>query len=129
MVEKGKNIQFGSGSIPKVHMNFSASSVNSVAGNVEGDFIIDVSAEKRNIAEAAVEIQQLLEQLSQVKPSDSLSGRMRIAAGVIAHIERKPTLKKRVLDSLKAGGVSVLEQSLNHPAASFVIAALEEYEK
>jgi hypothetical protein len=31
------------------------------------------------------------------------------------------------LSALKAGGVSAFEQLLNHPAASFVIGALEDW--
>ena len=46
----------------------------------------------------------------------------------IEQIESNPALMNRVIGALKAGGVSGFEQLLNHPAASFVIGALEEWQ-
>jgi hypothetical protein len=47
---------------------------------------------------------------------------------VIEQIESNPALIKRVLGALNTGGVSAFEQVLNHPAASLVIGALEEWQ-
>jgi tetratricopeptide (TPR) repeat protein len=85
-------------------------------------------AEQQNLAEAAAEIQQLLEQLEQSYPANTTTGTMQIATETISQIDRNPTLKARILNALKAGGVAAFEQFLNHPAASFVIAALEEWQ-
>ena len=54
---------------------------------------------------------------------------MQIAAETIKSIENNPTLAERVISALKAGGVQAIGQLLNHPAASFVIGALEDWEK
>ncbi|MBD2411260.1 hypothetical protein FACHB389_16350 [Nostoc calcicola FACHB-389] len=98
---------------------------------IEGDYIQGnyYAAEKQNLVEAAIEIQQLLKQLEQTYPSDTTTGKMTIATEAIKHIEDDPTLMKRVLSAVKAGGTQALEQFLNHPAASFVIAALEDWQK
>ncbi len=55
--------------------------------------------------------------------------RFAIATLAIKRIENDPTIKERVLSALKAGGVEALAQLLNHPAASFVIGALEDWQK
>ena len=81
---------------------------------------------KQNLTEAAQEIQQLLEQLSQTYPISTKAEQMVVATEAIKRIEGNPTLMKRILDALKAGGISALAQLLNHPATSFVIAALED---
>jgi hypothetical protein len=94
---------------------------------VEGNYYNN-SAEKSNLAETANEIQQLLEQLSQTNPTNTMTGKMKIAGEVIEQIESNPALMKRVLGALKTGGVSAFEQVLNHPAASLVINALEEWQ-
>ncbi|MEH2447944.1 MAG: hypothetical protein V7K18_19870 [Nostoc sp.] len=52
-----------------------------------------------------------------------------IATEAISQMESNPTLFARILSALQAGGVSAFEQFLNHPAASFVIGALEDWEK
>lgn len=85
--------------------------------------------QRQTVAEAATEIQQLLEQLSKNYSTETVSGRMQLATEAITRIESDSTLMQRVLSALHAGGVSALEQLLNHPAASFVIAALEDWQK
>ncbi len=99
-----------------------------IQGNAKIAGILN-EAEQRNLAEAAAEIQQLLEQLDKSYPSDTMSGRMQIATEAVSQIENNPAFKTRVLSALKAGGVSAFEQFLNHPAASFVIGALEDWQK
>ncbi|MEC4813628.1 MAG: hypothetical protein SAK29_10220 [Scytonema sp. PMC 1069.18] len=51
------------------------------------------------------------------------------ATQVIERIESDRALSQRVLSALKAGGTEALAQLLNHPAASFVIGALEDWQK
>ena len=85
------------------------------------------SEQRQTLAETAAEIQQLLDQLSYSYPTSTHAEQMMIAAKAIKQIEDNPSLMKRILKALKAGGVSALEQFLNHPAASFVIVALENW--
>jgi hypothetical protein len=116
----GRNIKMGSGDYREI-------SVNDQGSYVEGDYYNN-SADKQNLAEAANEIQQLLEQLSKTNSTNTMTGKMKIAGEAIEQIESDPALMNRVLGALKAGGVSAFEQLLNHPAASFVIGALEEWQ-
>lgn len=85
--------------------------------------------QQQNLTEAAAEIQQLLEQLSQTYSTDTVSGRMQVATETVSRIEGNANLTQRVISAIQAGGISALEQLLNHPAASFVIAALEDWQK
>lgn len=101
-------------------------------GEIKGEAKVAGSiyeAEQQNLAEAAAQIQALLEQLSKTYPADTTTGKMKLATEVIERIESNPTLMERILSALKAGGVSALEQALNHPAASFVIGALEDWQQ
>lgn len=86
-------------------------------------------AEQQNLAEAATQIQQLLEQLEKSYPTTTTVGKMAIATEVIKQIEANPTLTVRVLSAISAGGVSALEAFLNHPAASFVMGALQDWQE
>ncbi len=85
-------------------------------------------AEQRNLAETAAEIQQLLEQLDKSYSTDTTAGKMTIATEAIKQIESNPTLMKRILSAAKAGSISALESAINHPAASFVIGAIEDWQ-
>lgn len=121
MTSKG-NIKIQTGDYRETTINDQGS-----YAEVKGNYYNN-SAEKQNLAEAANEIQQLLEQLSQNNSTNTITGKMKIAGEVIEQIETNPALMNRVFASLKAGGVSAFEQALNHPAASFVIGALEEWQ-
>ena len=86
-------------------------------------------SEQQNLAEAARDIQELLEQLEKTYPSETTMDRMKIATEVITHIDNHPTKAQKIFSAIKAGGVAAVEQLLNHPASSFVIAALNDWQK
>ncbi|MGK7919030.1 MAG: pentapeptide repeat-containing protein [Trichodesmium sp.] len=86
-------------------------------------------SQEQNLAQAAKDIQELLEQLDETYPSDTTTGKMKIATEVITQIDNNSTKAERIFSAIKAGGVSAVEQLLNHPASSFVIAALEDWQK
>ena len=49
-----------------------------------------------------------------------------IAGEAIDQIEQNPSLTQRLLSAAKAGSLAAIESMLNHPAASFVIAVIED---
>ncbi|MBW4512934.1 MAG: CHAT domain-containing protein [Scytonematopsis contorta HA4267-MV1] len=97
--------------------------------NVQFTQNINAAEPQKNLAEAAKEIQQLLEQLSKTYPTVTMSDKMKLAAEATQQIEQNPTLMQKIISALKACSTAALEQSLNHPAASFVIAAFEDLQK
>ncbi|NEP21759.1 MAG: hypothetical protein F6J94_16270 [Moorea sp. SIO1F2] len=96
---------------------------------IEGDYYNNNPEQKQNLAKAAAQIQELLETLDKTYPTDTTTGKMKVAAAAVEQIDTNPALSNRVLSALKAGGVSAFEQLLNHPAASFVIGALEDWQQ
>ena len=83
-------------------------------------------AEQQNLAQAAAEIQDLLEQLEKSYPTETTADKMGLAAEAITQVENNPTLKGKIVRAVKAGSMAAMEKLLNHPAASFVAAALRE---
>ena len=81
------------------------------------------------VKQTALEVQNLLVQLSVDKPLETKSQQMTIAAKAVEVIEAKPELKQRVISALKAGGVAAFETVLDHPALSFFIAAIEDWQE
>ena len=51
---------------------------------------------------------------------------MAIAVEAMDVIEQDSSLTQRLLSAAKAGSLAAIESMLNHPAASFVIAAIED---
>ena len=54
---------------------------------------------------------------------------MDAAKDVVKQIESNTPLADRVLSALRAGGTQALKQTLNHPAATFVLALLDDWQK
>jgi hypothetical protein len=84
--------------------------------------------QKQSLEEAATEIQELLELLSKTYPTTTYAEQITVAAKAIEQIENNSSLMDRILSALRAGGVEAFEQFLNHPASSFVIAALKDWQ-
>jgi hypothetical protein len=99
-------------------------------GTVQGDAVAgNKLISSQNLAAAAQEIQNLIEQLAQTYPTDTMPAKVQFADAVVQYIETNPSLRQRVLSAIKAGGVEALGQLLNHPVASFVIAAIADWQK
>ena len=76
----------------------------------------------QNLAQAAKDIKELLDQLSQ-----EYSNTVIVGVKAVEEIERKPTLKARIVNALKEAGSEALEKAVDHPAVSIVIAATKGF--
>jgi L-fucose mutarotase/ribose pyranase (RbsD/FucU family) len=81
--------------------------------------------EKKTLAEAAAEIQQLLDQLSQTYPTKTYVEKHAVATKAMKEIEQKPDVKGKVLKALKAGGVAALMELTNNPVVKILTPMLE----
>jgi hypothetical protein len=86
-------------------------------------------AQQRNVAETVAEVQQLLEQLEKSYPINTTADKLKVTGEAISTIDSNPTFAARILSALEAGTISAFEQSLNHPAASFFINALADWQE
>jgi len=80
---------------------------------------------KQTLAEAAAEIQKLLNQLSQNYPTNTTAEQMVVATEAIKRIENNPTLKQRIINAAKEGGLAALEKALDNPAGAFITSAIK----
>jgi hypothetical protein len=95
-------------------------------GYVEGDSYYYSSPEQeKSLIEAAQEIQQLLNQLSQNYPTSTVPEQLVVAAKAIEEIEKQPQFKQRVIGSLKSGGMEALKELVDNPVINVLLAALE----
>ncbi len=96
-----------------------------ISGNAKTAGVIN-EAPQQDLADAAAQIQTLLDQLSKTYPAKTSKEKMTLAGEAIEQIEQNPLLTQRLLSAAKAGTLAAIESMLNHPAASFVIAAVED---
>lgn len=106
----------------KVVQNINAP-VTGLAGIVEGDMNIFTTEQQKSMADTAKEIQDLLNQLSETYSP------VEVPAQADAEIQKRPTLRKKLVGAIKAGGKKAIEKLVDHPAAAIVLAAAEGWDK
>ncbi|MDJ0900593.1 MAG: pentapeptide repeat-containing protein [Xenococcus sp. MO_188.B8] len=85
-------------------------------------------AEQQNLADAATEIQQLLEQLSKTNPTSTNKEKMVVVGEAVDRIENNPTLKTKVINALKAGGTEAFKEAIDHPLVNILVATIEGWQ-
>jgi hypothetical protein len=98
------------------------------AHQIGGNITNYTPEQRQNLAQAAAEIQQLLNQLGQTYPTNTPLEKQIVVTEALKEIERNPTLKARVIGALKAGGTEALKELLDHPAVNVLLAALEGWQ-
>ncbi len=83
----------------------------------------------KSLAEAAQEIQALLDQLSQTYPSETMLQKAQFADAAATQAKANPTLRQRLLSAVDAGTIGAIEELLSHPVATFFIAAVKDWEE
>jgi GTPase SAR1 family protein len=111
-------------------VNHSMSTVNQYGSgdNIAGDKVmrdkIDTQINNsQNLAQAAQDIKDLLNQLSKEYPNNSVI----VGAKALEVIDSTPTLKGRVVKALKEAGSTALEKLVDHPAVSIVVAGAKGF--
>jgi Domain of unknown function (DUF4926) len=101
---------------------------DNVAGDkVMGDKINTQINNSQNLTQAAQDIKALLTQLDQDYDRTTPTGQAMISAQAIASIEKNPTLKARIVNALKEGGTTALEEAIDHPAVKPIVALLKGF--
>ena len=110
------NTNSGSGSI---NMN------SAITGNINN--INSQNQNSQNLTQIAQDIRVLIAQYSQSSDPSTASGKMMITSKVMETIETNPTLKHRVISSLKEAGSAALESAIDHPIAKVLIAGVKGF--
>jgi uncharacterized protein YjbI with pentapeptide repeats len=113
------NAQFAGGLV-------NADTVN--AGQIGGNITNYNPEQKQNLVQAAADIQQLLNQLSQSYPTTTTSQKMSVVAKAVDEIESNPTLKARVIGALKAGGTEAFKELIDHPLVNILLASIDGWQ-
>ena len=81
--------------------------------------------QSKTLAEAAEEIQALLDQLSKTYSPSTTANNLQVATKTIEAIENNPTIRAKVANALKFGGTEALKELIDHPAVNILLASLE----
>ncbi len=99
------------------------------AQQIGGNITNYTPEQRQNLVDAAKEIQQLLQQLEQSYPTTTNAEKMVVVTKAVEEIENNPTLKKRVIGALKAGGTEVIKELVDHPLINVFLAAVEGWQE
>jgi uncharacterized protein YjbI with pentapeptide repeats len=101
---------------------------NVIAHQIGGNITNYNPEQKQNLAEAAAEIQQLLNQLGQSYPTNTPLEKQIAVTEALKQIDSNPTLKARVIGALKSGGTEALKELVDHPLVNILLATLEGWQ-
>jgi small GTP-binding protein len=80
-----------------------------------------------NLAQSAKEIKELLDQLSELYNPNTEKGQNLIKDEAVKVIKNDSTLQQKIVNALKEGSVTSLEEAINHPVAKLVIATTKGF--
>jgi hypothetical protein len=92
-----------------------------------GDKIGTQINNSQNLAEAVIEIQALLDKLSEIYNPNTEAGQAKIGQDAIEQIKQNPTLMGRITNALTEGSYTALEEAVNHPTIKVVMAAVKGF--
>ncbi len=98
------------------------------AHQIGGNITNYTHEQRQNLAEAAAEIQELLNQLGQTYPTNTPLEKQIAVTEVLKQIDSNPTLKARVIGALKYGGTEALKELVDHPLVNILLATLEGWQ-
>jgi uncharacterized protein YjbI with pentapeptide repeats len=99
---------------------------------IQGDYVQGnyyATGQPQSLAQAAAEIQELLKQLEQTYPTTTTSQQMVVAAEAINRIENSPTMKQKVINAVKEGGLAAFEKAIDNPAGAFITGAIKGWQE
>jgi len=108
---------------PIINFNSHVGNVNTSEVTIQRDQVGTQynHAPNQNLAEAAAEIQQLLDQLAKTNPTSTEAEKKIFVSTAINSIKNQPTLKDRAWGALKAGSIEAVKTIANHPAVSIPV--------
>ena len=95
-----------------------------ISGNAKVAGVINEAAQQ-DLAQAAAEIQQLLDQLSQTYPTKTRSKKMAVGAKITEEIENNPTRWQKVINIIKAMGIEAVAEAVDNPIFNIAKARIE----
>ncbi|MEA5467695.1 DUF6887 family protein [Spirulina sp. 06S082] len=104
---------------------FYGNHIQGSAGQSGGTKITNIN-QPQDLASAAKEIQELLEQLSETHSITTLSEKSAIAEKAIAHIKSDRNWLGKVVGIIKVMGKEAFFEEIDHPAANVLRAGFEE---
>ena len=109
---------------------FNNSNFGGIAGrDYKGDVRNNNYAPDKNLAEAAAEIQQLLNQLSHTNPTSTEIEKLTVVARAAEEIKNNPTLKSKVINALESGGIEAFKEAIDHPLVNILMATIEGWKE
>ena len=99
------------------------------SGNYNVANIIQNNYLQKSLTDAAREIQQLLDQLTQEYPTNTQLEKITVVGKAIERIESDPSWKERLISALKSGSIEALKELLDNPVANIFLATVDGWQE
>ncbi len=120
---EGRTINTGGGDYREINVSNSGQ-------YAEGDIINHLSgAQQQTLAEAAAEIQELLEQLGKTYGIDTPEGKTAATTAALEKIKGDGKLKDRLFSAGQAAAIKAIEKGVDHPLVAPLVEAYKDWQK
>ena len=113
---------------PVIHNNMQGAKIANMANVLKDNASQNYysSEQRQSLAEAAQEIQALLDQLSKTYPTENVMQRAQLAAVAAEQAKANLSLWRRIVSAIDAGTIGAVGEMLSHPVATFFIDAAKD---
>ena len=110
-----------------INNNMQGATVGNMANQLSGNASqVYNAAQDKSLAEAAQEIQALLDQLSETYPTETRREKFDLAEVAAEQAKANLTLWQRIVSAIDAGTIGAVGEMLSHPVATFFIDAAQD---
>jgi len=74
-------------------------------------------------------VNQLLEQLSQSYPTETISQKAIVVEEAIKQIENNPDWKRKVINAIKLGSLAAFEKTIDNPFGAFFVEGIKGWQE
>ncbi|PZO40843.1 MAG: hypothetical protein DCF19_11075 [Pseudanabaena frigida] len=111
------------------NLNFNGNVGAVQTGNHNIAHVTQNNYSSQSLVDAAKEIQELLENLAQIYPTNTLSDKMVVVTKAVEQIENNRSLKERTVGALKSAGVEGFKELIDNPLINILMAAIEGWKE
>lgn len=97
-------------------------------GNIYGGIGVN-KGQQSDVSNEAAKVHQLIEQLSQSYPTETISQKAVIVEKAIKQIENNPNWKQKIIHAVKSGGLAAFEKAIDNPFGAFFVEGIKGWQE
>lgn len=98
-------------------------------GDIKDGSIGVYKVEQKDLTNEAAKVSQLIEQLSQTYPTETIVQKAVVVEEAIKQIEDDPAWKRKIISAVKSGSLAAFEKAIDNPLAAFLVEGIKGWQE